>query len=349
MAVRGRGDRDRIGRGSRRSRRSEAEVVTVVARRDHRNDAGVDDVRHGLHERVGSRLGGRPAAREVDHVHPVADCRLEGGDDLGRVGDMANAGRDVEDSVVADPGLRRDAREPGGRRMVASAGRARAASPGRDPGDVRAVERGGSVERKSPWTPGPRPGEAPGGDHLGGGEAPLSLGEARRVGEAARVEEGVQLVDPVVDDGDLHARAVGPGRGDERRRADHTRAAIERHRVADAGVEPGNERHRGQPSQLRVRQVDREAVEDDLKAPADARRWDRGSDRPRGGQLRGFEPCDVGPRGAALDVQPTRAHRAEEPRPTLGREGRLTQADDQPDPPSRMVPGHGDRSRTHAR
>ena len=62
------------------------------------------------------RVGLGAAAGEVDHVHPVGDRRLEGRDDLGRVGDVADRRRRVEDAVVADPRARRDAGEPGRRR-----------------------------------------------------------------------------------------------------------------------------------------------------------------------------------------------------------------------------------------
>ena len=149
VRVRERGDRDRVGRGSGRARRAEPVVVPVVPGRDHRDDAGGGDVPHRLDERVARRVGLRAAAREVDHVHPVADGRLEGGDDLGRVADVADRSRDVEDPVVADLRPRRDAGEAGRLGVVAAARRGRARVAGRDPRDVRAVERGPPVEREA--------------------------------------------------------------------------------------------------------------------------------------------------------------------------------------------------------
>ena len=58
--------------------RAEAEVLAVVAGGDHRDDAGERGVVHRFVHRVVRRVGLRPAAREVDDVHPVRDGRLEG-------------------------------------------------------------------------------------------------------------------------------------------------------------------------------------------------------------------------------------------------------------------------------
>ena len=79
---------------------------------------GRDDVPDRLDQRVVGRLGLRAAAGEVDHVHAVGDRRLERGDDLGRVRDVADRRRDGEHAVVAEPGPRRHAREAGDRRVV---------------------------------------------------------------------------------------------------------------------------------------------------------------------------------------------------------------------------------------
>ena len=70
------------GRRSRRADGAEAELVAVVPGSDHGDDACRGDVPDGLDERVVRGVGLRAAAGEVDHVHPVGDRGLEGGDDL---------------------------------------------------------------------------------------------------------------------------------------------------------------------------------------------------------------------------------------------------------------------------
>ena len=90
-----------------------AEVVAVVAGRDHGHDARGGEVVHRLDERVVRRVDLRAAAREVDDVHAVLHRRLEGGDDLGRVGDVADRRRHREHAVVAEPRARRDAAQAG--------------------------------------------------------------------------------------------------------------------------------------------------------------------------------------------------------------------------------------------
>ena len=102
-----------------RAGRAEAEVLAVVAGGDHRHDAGERRVVDRLVHRVVRRVGLRAAAREVDDVHAVGDCRLECVDDLRRVGLVAERRRNGEDAVVADPRLRRDAREARRPRVVA--------------------------------------------------------------------------------------------------------------------------------------------------------------------------------------------------------------------------------------
>ena len=87
----------------------DAELVAVVAGGDHRHDAGRGDVADHVDHRVVRRLGLGAAAREVDDVHAVAHGELEGRGDLGRVGDVADRRRHVEDPVVADVRARRDA------------------------------------------------------------------------------------------------------------------------------------------------------------------------------------------------------------------------------------------------
>ena len=68
------------------------------------------------------RVGLRAAAGEVDDVHPVRDRRLERVHDLRRRRLVAERRGNGEDAVVADPRLRRDAREVRDSGMVGPAG-----------------------------------------------------------------------------------------------------------------------------------------------------------------------------------------------------------------------------------
>ena len=180
VRVRERRDRDRVGRRSGRACRAEPVVVAVVAGRDDGHDARSGDVPHGLDERVARRIGLWAAAREVDHVHPVANRRLEGGDDLGRIADVPDRRGHVEDPVVADLRARRDAGEAGCLGVVAAARRGRAGVAGRDPGDVRAVERGLPVERQPAAVVGAGADERARDDHLGRRPRGAALREAGR-------------------------------------------------------------------------------------------------------------------------------------------------------------------------
>ncbi len=148
LRVGDRGDRDRVGCGAGRAGGAEAEVLAVVAGGDHREDAcGGDVVDHG-DQHVVQRFRLRAAAGEVDDVHPVRDRRLERLRDLRRLGDVTDRRRHVEDAVVAEVRLRRDAREAAGRGMVGARGCARVRVAGGDARDVRSVERRLAVERQ---------------------------------------------------------------------------------------------------------------------------------------------------------------------------------------------------------
>jgi hypothetical protein len=92
--------------------------------------------------------------------------------------------------------------------MVVSAGRGGAGVPGRDPRDVRPVERGVSVEREPARPPRVRAGERTRDDHLRRRPAPPALREAGGKAEAGRAEERVRRFDAVVDDPDLDALAA---------------------------------------------------------------------------------------------------------------------------------------------
>ena len=80
-----RGDGDRAGRVRRRADRAVAEVVEVVAGGDDRDHAGRRGGVDRLHDEVARRVDLGLAERQVDHVHPVGDGRLDRGGDLGAV------------------------------------------------------------------------------------------------------------------------------------------------------------------------------------------------------------------------------------------------------------------------
>ena len=106
----------------------------------------------------------------------------------------------------------------------------------RDAGDVGGVLGVHRVERQRRVLPdGARRGERARDDHLRRREARIAFREARRIGEAARVEEDVRPVEPVVDDPDLDSV---PGGGERRPpdlgRADQLRRPVEERVVGDA-------------------------------------------------------------------------------------------------------------------
>ena len=88
------------------------------------------------------------AAREVDHVHPVADGGLERGRDLRGVGDVPDRRRHVEDPVVAQVRARRDAGEAAGGGMIGAAAASRCPeSPAAMPATCVAWKRRGGRRR----------------------------------------------------------------------------------------------------------------------------------------------------------------------------------------------------------
>src|SRR4030095_13959655 len=98
----------------------------------------------------------------------------------------------------------------------------------------------------------------------------LTLGVARRHGVAGRREEWMPLVDPLVDDRDLHSLAgvLEPG-APERGRTDLLGAPIELRSVANTRVDLGDARQRAETGELRAGQDDGHAVRDQLVPPAD--------------------------------------------------------------------------------
>ena len=126
-------------------------------------------------------------------------------------------------------------------------------------------------------------------DHLRRRVLGLSLREAGRIGEAGRVEERMRLVDPVVDDPDLQALARrGERRAPEIRRADQPGRAVEQRPVREARPDC-RARECAEPDELRARDDDGEAVQDDREAARDLCAGDRGLDPCLQRALRGRE------------------------------------------------------------
>ena len=231
--------------------------------------------------------------------------------------------------------------------MVAAARRGRAGVAGRDPGDVRAVERGLPVEREAAALVGADADEGARDDHLRRRPLGAALRVAGRVAEALRVEERALGIDPVVDDGDLHPLTGAAARCGERAGADQSRAAVERERVAVARVELSGERELRRPRELRGRQLDRHAVEQDRVVAVDRRFRDRALQRRGGGALRALELGHVRLRGEARRVQPPRGAAAGE-RARVRGQRRIGERQDHRDPPAAVSVGNRDRPGAHA-
>ena len=271
--------RDRLRRRPGRIDRAEPERVEVVARRDHRDDAVVRRAVDRLDDDVACRRDLRLAEREVDHVHPVFDCGLDPGDDLRRVAvEPELPGRDRQHPVVAQVRGRSDSRDAHG---ASGPWRRGAVVAGRDPCDVRAVLRLDGIEGQlAVAVLQSRRRERAGDDHLRGRVRRVPLREARRKRVAGGREEPVRLVDPVVDDPDLDALPRGREiRAPDLRGADHERAPEERAVVANARVDAGHARQTSETLLGGGRDEQREAVEDEAVAPADACLRDRAAQR----------------------------------------------------------------------
>ena len=304
MRVRDGCNADRVRRRARRADAAHPEVVAVVSGGDHGHDSGGAHVADDVDHRVvrGLRLG--PAAGEVDDVHPVAHCGLEGCGDLGRVGDVAAVRqRNVEDPVVADVGAWRDTGQAAGRRMVTAARRAGSRIAGGDPCDVGRVERRLAIDRQTAAGPGIWAGKRARDDHLGCRPLEPALGKPGGIRVARRVQEWIRAVDAVVDDRDLQPVALGPCQRLQLGGADHRCARVGREVVAQRRIDLADEAEPRERGQLRGRQRHGEPVENDLEATTDACLRDRAQQLRCGAVLNGSDAGQVETRGAARDVE----------------------------------------------
>ena len=244
-----------------------AELVEVVAGRDHRHDAGGSRALDRLHDEIARRLDLRLAEREVDHVHAVGDGRLDRSSDLGAVAVEPEAGgRDGQGLVVAEVRVRRDAGEQGGPAPARRARRRRSrrhASRGTNWSGRTALAAyfhvgDGGVNVRCTITFGVASCVWPFGNP-GGYWKPLGL------------KYGMVGLDTVVDDPDLHPVAGRlEVRAPELVGADLLRAELHRERVV-ANVRPDlrDARNVCELRDLRAREDDGEAVRDEPVAPAD--------------------------------------------------------------------------------
>ncbi len=192
----------------------------------------------------------RAAAREVDHVHAVANRGFERRDDLGRVAHVTHGRGDVEDPVAADLRTRRHTGQAACLRMVRACRCGRSGIAGCDSRDVGSMEGGLRVERQPGLVVRADADEGARHDHLRRRPLPPALREPRRVAEALRREESVRRIDAVVDDRDLHSFAARSAQAARGPGADQTRTAVEREGVAVARVELARKREFRRPRQL---------------------------------------------------------------------------------------------------
>ena len=228
--------------------------------------------------------------------------------------------------------------------MIAPAGRAGPGAARGNPCDVRPVEGGSGIDGQLAPRTRSTEDEAPRHDHLRRRVGTLPLREARRVGEPARVEGGVRLVDPVVDDRDLHAGARRAARGREGCGADDAGAAVRLEVVPHAGIDAGDRAECVQSREAPHGEVHGDPVEDHLEPVAELRAGDRRADRSGGGGLLRVDAREIRTRRGACGVQPALAERREEPRPVRGGERRQPQRRDHRDLARALRPRNRERS-----
>src|SRR5439155_17484046 len=103
---------------------------------------------------------------------------------------------------------------------------------------------------QAPGTTGVRAGERPRDDDLRRGPLAGTLRKTGRVRVAGRIQEGVRVVDAVVDDADLDSVASGTRGLAELVGADHRRARVGREVIPDAGIDLPDEAESQQLRQL---------------------------------------------------------------------------------------------------
>ena len=328
MRVRGRGDRDCVGCCARRANRAEPEVVAVVPRRDHGDDAGRSGVMHGLDERIVRRIDLRPSAGKVDHVHAVLYRGFERCDDLGRVRDVAERRWHCEHAVVAEPRARRDSAQACDGRMVCTRRRGGPRDACGDAGDVCSVERRFGVDGEAARLAGARAGKDARDDHLRRRRGRDAAREAGGIRVACRIEEGVGLVDAVVDDRDLDAGAVGACRALQNVGTDHRRRLIKCECVGEAWIDLRHRRQTHECRQPHGRQRHRQRVEHDLEATADAGLRDRRADLGCCACLLLVEAAQVCARRRRVEIELAPCDRGQKAALAARRERRQREIDD---------------------
>ena len=246
----GGGDRDRVDAAPGESIEPYPSDSRSLPRCDHDDDARGDRALHRAHERVGRRVDLGAADREVDHVHAVGDGCVDGGDEVGGRADRAVLRIGLRQAaVVAEPGLRRDTREPAHLGPSELARRRHAEVAGEDARDVGAVARDAGVERQAIRAGCAGRRERAGDDHLAVRVGAVAAREAGRILQALRREERVVHVDAVVDHADLDAcSAPGELGAPDGGRADHLGHGVRERVVGEVRVDGRDARH---PSQRR--------------------------------------------------------------------------------------------------
>jgi hypothetical protein len=165
----------------------------------------------------------------------------------------------------------------------------------------------------------------------------------------ARREEGIRVVDAVVDDPDLHAVAARTGERVQLVGADHAGARVGEQVVRRARVDLPHEREPREGRQLRDRKRHGHAVEHDLEATADPRLRDRAHELRRGRALRGGDAGEVAAGRRGRHVEPACRAGGGERSAVRGSERRQGQADDHAHAAVGVVWRDEQRAAPHAR
>ena len=296
------GGRDRLRSAARRVDGSRAEVAGVPCC-DGRHDPGGGRCVQRAREDVATGLDVALAERQVDDVHPVPHGGFDRGRELRRVAVEPELARIAHRLVVAEILARSDARQvdPGAAdRAVVTCGDAR---------DVRAVLGRALVERQSGGRvrrAGRR--ERARDDYLRRRVRGLSLRKPRWIAVARGAEERVRLVDPVVDDPDLHPLAGGcERRAPDGGSADQLRRAVEELVVRISRPHASHAGDLREPVEAVLRHDHREAVQDDAVLPASPGHRERRTDPVGDEVLRRRQAGEVRAARRRAEEQPLRA------------------------------------------